>query len=715
MSLQLKTAASILIVAGLASLFAPVRAAGAIAGAENPKAYTQHDYYRTMLDFNRRTLAGAYQTLGKRDPKWDAAALKLLDAMAIRFTYGPAESIYRTVELPTGEQIEAMTKAVTDFGCDDPLVIYCVGAVLDDMGKKEQALPLVEKSVEGLTARKYPSFRINGAAERMTRLLDPKKDAAQIERYGKIAWDSAIESAVAQKVEIRDLRFMLVSIDRAFDRVKADGKGAFCKSVEAAPMANPWLLNLLKGRYEVAAAWEARGSGWANTVTDQGWKDFFDHLNKARDYLTKAHALHPEFPEAASQMIAVAMGGNGRFPEKEREWFDKATQAQLDFFQAYDFYVWSIYPRWGGSHRAMFQFGLECLQTGRYDTYIPYQLIRIVEKIDEDSTRDFSIFAAPPVYAAVRQMLTEANLKAPKQDVDKDFYLSYLAAIQWRTHRYDDAAEVLDKLAERLDMEAFNRVRAWPAGAVSQIRAMATRHGKALEKAEAQANNGQYDPAIAAYADAASKLPKDHPGQLFLHYRAKTLQIQKDFADGKWVSLKADQDFAPWEVVTGNWKMDKDGSFVATSDDWGGAELVCRNDFGPFYQIKAKIEFPDLDHPGLASILFRWRDARLYRAAGINLTTHSVTSVALPKSLEQPVPLIGPVNGSDELEVQVHGQTHDVLLNGKRIFTNRPNQGTPEQDVYVGIGLGGTTPHRTARFKDVQIHKLDPAAAKQEP
>jgi hypothetical protein len=42
------------------------------------------------------------------------------------------------------------------------------------------------------------------------------------------------------------------------------------------------------------------------------------------------------------------------------------------------------------------------------------------------------------------------------------------------------------------------------------------------------------------------------------------------------------------------------------------------------------------------------------------------------------------------------------------------NQEAPDQDVFIAIGINGTTPHRTAHFKDVQIPKLDPAA-KQEP
>ena len=53
---------------------AAVAARAAIPGADDPKAFTDHDYRRQRLDFNRRTLAGAYDRVGKHDPAWDERA-----------------------------------------------------------------------------------------------------------------------------------------------------------------------------------------------------------------------------------------------------------------------------------------------------------------------------------------------------------------------------------------------------------------------------------------------------------------------------------------------------------------------------------------------------------------------------------------------------------------------------------------------------------------
>src|SRR5947207_5342737 len=62
-------------------------------GADN--SFTEHDYRKALLEYNRRTLAEAYKQVGQRDPKWDAAAIKFLDAMALHFTNSDASPIYQ--------------------------------------------------------------------------------------------------------------------------------------------------------------------------------------------------------------------------------------------------------------------------------------------------------------------------------------------------------------------------------------------------------------------------------------------------------------------------------------------------------------------------------------------------------------------------------------------------------------------------------------------
>ncbi|MDB5319113.1 MAG: hypothetical protein JWN40_744 [Phycisphaerales bacterium] len=682
------------------------RAEAVIPGADDPKAYTTHDYLRGRVDFNKRTLVGAYQAVGKRDPKWDAAAIKFLDAMTIYFAYGPAEPIYRTVERAPHEQLLAMIKAAADAGCDDPMVDYCHGVVLQDAGQVDEAKPLIEKAAAGLAERKYPPFRIAAANARLTGYAERAKDAAAAKHLAAMTWMNGV-GTVRSKHDDRDIRYVLEAIDHTVINATAEQLLALCKAAEASPDANQWLVNLLYGRYEVKAAWQARGGGWANTVTDDGWKSFFDHLSKARDYLTKAQQLRPDLPEAATEMIAVAMGGGSRLNEKERDWFDRAVKAQLDYYPAYHSYVWSIYPRWGGSHQEMFKFGLECLQTQRFDTYVPYRLMVIVENIDTDSSNDFAILKDPQVQTAVRQLLTQSYEKVtdPQQ---KAFYASYQAAIAWKLGNYRESADLLDKVGEQLETEPFYKMGAWPPGAVSQVRVMTTRHAKALQEAERNAQEGEYNPALLAYLDVSSQLPQDHPGQIYLKHRAKVLEIEKDFAAGKWASLKPDANFDPWELFTGDWKVEKDGSLRGTSDAEGKALLLCRANLGEAYELEGKIDFPDPEKRAVVALFMQWTGPRQYRAAGLN-ATNAVSTVFVTGAPRGAGDIVRKLKGGERVGVRVHEGKYDVLVDGEAVFTGRELNANAAQNGFVGIGIYVGTPGRVVQFKDVQVRRFDPA------
>ena len=71
--------------------------------------------------------------------------------------------------------------------------------------------------------------------------------------------------------------------------------------------------------------------------------------------------------------------------ETPRFWFDQAVAAQLDAPGAHRTLRWAIRPRWGGSHEEMLRFGLECLNTRRFDTSVPDVFADVVFDIKEEN------------------------------------------------------------------------------------------------------------------------------------------------------------------------------------------------------------------------------------------------------------------------------------------------------------------------------------------
>src|SRR2546430_14673238 len=89
---------------GYLSMFLAAHPApAALPGADDPQAYTQHDWLRDHLEYNTRTLAGAYQEVGKHDAKWDAAATKFLKGTAHRMTYGAAHGAWHPQPQPIAD------------------------------------------------------------------------------------------------------------------------------------------------------------------------------------------------------------------------------------------------------------------------------------------------------------------------------------------------------------------------------------------------------------------------------------------------------------------------------------------------------------------------------------------------------------------------------------------------------------------------------------
>ena len=145
---------------------------------------------------------------------------------------------------------------------------------------------------------------------------------------------------------------------------------------------DPWMKNMVEGCYYDALAWHLRGSGYADSVTKEGWNGFRDNIEKAADHFTKAWELDPAVPYAAAHMIDVANSGAAG-DLSPRDWFDRSVQVRMDFEPAYSYYTHHLLPQWSGSHQKMYVFGRECLKTKRFDTCVPFQLIIILARINE--------------------------------------------------------------------------------------------------------------------------------------------------------------------------------------------------------------------------------------------------------------------------------------------------------------------------------------------
>jgi hypothetical protein len=222
---------------------------------------------------------------------------------------------------------------------------------------------------------------------------------------------------------------------------------------DAAPEVAPWVKDYVDGVRYVHAAWAARGSGWANTVSKQGWDDFATNLASARDHLVKSWNANPHDPAAAATMIEVTMGQNEE-TDTMRSWFDRAVAADFEYMDAYKQLVWGLRPRWLGSYDEMNAFGRECAATMRYDTAVPYERVVIAMDISEDAEDHGTQFQDPRIAGEVLSVL-DGYFATPNPPIPAAYAHTIAAIVAHKAGRMDEVRKHLAAIDYKPVMNRF--------------------------------------------------------------------------------------------------------------------------------------------------------------------------------------------------------------------------------------------------------------------
>jgi tetratricopeptide (TPR) repeat protein len=112
---------------------------------------------------------------------------------------------------------------------------------------------------------------------------------------------------------------------------------------------------LMRGVHSMKWAWEARGSGYAETVSPQGFELFFERLAQAEAELYRAAELDPDDPTPWAALVMVGVGAQvGR--EQLWERFEQAIRRYPHHWRAHVNMLQGLCDKWGGSHEQMFDF-----------------------------------------------------------------------------------------------------------------------------------------------------------------------------------------------------------------------------------------------------------------------------------------------------------------------------------------------------------------------
>jgi hypothetical protein len=339
-------------------------------------------------------------------------------------------------------------KQLVDQGCRDPLVLYLVAHLNRSVANYTAAMHAVEENPK--VSRSLAWFVATDFAESQGRTA---AEVAELDQKA-IQWlKSSLTDGSYEKGD--DIFFVRHQVWR--EKFHKRQCRTLATLYAEAPLPE-WARHTLVGMAEIDLAWAARGGDWADKVTEEGWKGFEEHLQKAHEELGKGWQLRQDRPEAAAAMINVIGGGHRVKGETIRLWFDRAIAAQFDYMPAYNFVLWFYRPRWGGSHQLMFDFGKACLNTKRFDTDVPLKFYTACNSIGEEMG-DTRIFRGQPEVRKLWIELDQALVNEPTRKHQKQWRLSYLAVDAWMAGDYALAAQTLAAIGPKLEKGAVEELR----------------------------------------------------------------------------------------------------------------------------------------------------------------------------------------------------------------------------------------------------------------
>jgi hypothetical protein len=100
-------------------------------------------------------------------------------------------------------------------------------------------------------------------------------------------------------------------------------------------------------RFLISYAWQARGAGFANTVTEAGWKLFGERLNAAEKILAEAREMPPRDPMWWREELTLALG-QGWSRTQEASVFAEAKKNFPQFYLYDTGHAYYLLPRWYG-------------------------------------------------------------------------------------------------------------------------------------------------------------------------------------------------------------------------------------------------------------------------------------------------------------------------------------------------------------------------------
>ena len=659
----------------------------------------------TRREFRLRQYLENYQEHSTHDPAYDADALQLIKTW-IDFNYsGKPQTNYAAI-------VQMCNRLATNPACNDPLVLTVTAVNEGEMHEAIQRFDRALKAYEHSRYKAFPRLRATVTlAGELTDLYGKSDRVRELDWSSKRLLKDALSDGSIRpgdQAEIADV--LLVNWGNGFFHRNA---AMIPKIAHDAGKPYQWLALVLEGERQIDLAWEARGNGWASTVTPEGWKGFHEHLVEARRNLTRAWELRPDLPLAASRMMTVALGSSDI--TEMRQWFDRAIAAQVDYPGVWKSMRWGLRPRWHGSHDAMLAFGVMAANTRRYDTDVPRNLLDSITELEWDMELPFGehIYGREDIWPHLREMY-EGYIAEPKQAECADGWRSSYSIAAFLAGKYDVARTQLEAIGWqpwRINLVNWGRdLSLMPLEVAARTSAV----GQQIDDAEKHFHKGSVGTALRLYTDLTAATNTDERTRAFIRDRLATLKLAQHFQTGEWTDfLPSGEDLSGWTVERGKFTPVADGALEVQADE-GGHIVFSRAPVGVDFEVRGTFEVVHSSttafQAGLVIGIPQFESTAWY-GFRVKRNDHEKDVVSFAqgwstKQLSAPVTLNSETNS---FSFRLHRGLVSATVNDKEIFKNAKPPGTnatPPAVTCLGLGAFNDSNDTVIRYRNVQVRKL---------
>lgn len=473
-----------------------------------------------------------------------------------------------------------------------------------------------------------------------------------------------------------------------------------------------WIKTLMAARRHYRAAWNARGGGYAYTVTEEGWKLFHHHLEQAEALLLPLWKERPDRPEIPALLVNVSLGCKSNALARGRYWLERTVEAEFDHLPAYRTYLWMLRDRWYGDPRMREAFALECLDTARYDTGVPAIALDagLAQAKDSGCAADLHFSRD----TAVRLLeMHEAYFAAATDDDTRRYWSSHAALQAFSNGQFARALEWLTAAGGSLHPALHERIGFLNQSAVhfpARVTIAAGTNGASLIGAEDLLRQGRAWEALTLLQKLQA--PEGSPAA-YLAALIQAAQSITTFQSGQSVPLTSQAGGLPWLALRGPWLLDTPGAIVFNGAE-NSAQILYPAAPGGDFDLTLDYEyissFRDQFHIGLLLGRDEGLDEEgVLLVARISGDGNQRLQISDPYNSERRnFPFTGQHPKSGTVHLQVRGQKATLLLNGSKIVQDielSPHGALSERPLGnsrfgFGVYYGGSK----VAYKNIMLH-----------